>query len=990
MAENTLESIPIYLDQSILPQYAKQAELSLKSIESQPGFSVNLLHVIASTNLSNQTRLAGALFFKNLIRRKWINEDGEYLLPIEDINQVKLEIIDIMIKLPNNLQIQIGESISLIAESDFPNNWTNLIDELISKLSNDDFILNKGILLVAHSIFKKWRPLFRSDELFLEIKMVLDKFCQPFLSLLIKVDQLIDESLKENNKANLQILFENLLLLIQIYYDLNCQDIPEFFEDNLLTGMNIVHKYLQIQIPILIDQDSDDDIDVVIKVKTSILELILLYINRYAEEFEPLIEIFITTVWVLINEFVTKQQKFDLLVVKALSFLTSITKISKFQKFFDNETSLNEIIEKIILPNIYFREIDEENFEDEPIIYVRSDLEGSDFDTRRKSATDFLRELKEVNTELLTNTVMNYVNRFLNEKNNWRNKDIAIYLFSALAAKGSVTNVGVTSTNVLVDVVKFFSDYIANDLVNSNSHPILKTDAIKFILTFRNQLTKEQLITTIPLLINHLSNDNPVVYTYSAITIEKLLSMTSFTDINHTPIFNKSDIQPYINDLLNNLFKLVLIDNSQVPEKLAENEFLMKSIMRVLNTSEDLINKDFKVTIINQLLSILQIILKNPSNPKFNHYLFECLGLLIKFSDTSNTPDSVKIPQYISLILPSLLSILAEDVQEFVPYIFQVLAFLLELLPSSDPLPENYKNLIKPLLSPAVWEFRGNVPGVTRLLIAILEQDPSIFSVSAETITPLLGVFQKLIASKVNDNYGFDLLESILLNVSLPFLQAYLSQISILLLTRLKNSRTDKFIKKFVVFLTSLCCVPLNQALYVKTSQAINANFIIQFIDSAQPGVFQQIYNSFILPTTSNLNNLQDKKLSILGLSELVNSDPFTKGNYSSLIIPTIEILCKNLNSFIGIQNSATTSTAATASVHAVAINELDLESASFGSQFSKIVSIQTKPFDPLSNVKNSDLDTIKMGAVSNINKLSSTGILNQLSNESKQILSSI
>lgn len=988
MAENTLESIPVYLDQSILPQYAKQAELSLKSIEAKPGFAVNLLHVIASTNLSNQTRLAGALFFKNLVRRKWVNEDGEYLLPIEDINQVKLEIIDVMIKLPNNLQIQIGESISLIAESDFPNNWTNLIDELISKLSNEDFILNKGILLVAHSIFKKWRPLFRSDELFLEIKMVLDKFCQPFLSLLLKVDQLIDESLKENNKANLQILFENLLLLIQIYYDLNCQDIPEFFEDNLLTGMNIIHKYLQIQVPILIDQDSDDDIDVVIKVKTSILELISLYINRYAEEFDPLIEIFITTVWTLINDFVTKQQKFDLLVVKALSFLTAITKISKFQKFFDNENSLNEIIEKIILPNIYFREIDEENFEDEPIIYVRSDLEGSDFDTRRKSATDFLRELKEVNTESLTNTVMNYVNRFLNEKNNWRNKDIAIYLFSALAAKGSITNVGVTSTNVLVDVVKFFSDYIANDLVNSNAHPILKTDAIKFILTFRNQLTKEQLITTIPLLINHLGNDNPVVYTYSAITIEKLLSMTSFTDVNHTPIFNKSDIQPYVNDLLNNLFKLVLIDNSQVPEKLAENEFLMKSIMRVLNTSEDLIDKNFKITIIEQLLNILQIILKNPSNPKFNHYIFECLGLLIKFSDTSNTPNSVRIPQYISIILPPLLSILAEDVQEFASYIFQILAFLLELLPNSDALPDNYKTLIKPLLSPAVWEYRGNIPGVTRLLIAILEQDPRIFSVNAESITPLLGVFQKLIASKVNDNYGFDLLESILLNVSIPFLQAYLSQISILLLTRLKNSRTDKFIKKFVVFLTSLCCIPLNQELYIRTGQTINATFVIQFIDSAQPGVFQQIYNSFILPTTSNLNNLQDKKLSILGLSELVKSDPFTKGNYSNLIVPTVETLCKNLNLFIGIQNSSSSSTAATS--HAVAINELDLESAAFGSQFSKIVSIQTKSFDPLSNVKSSDLDTIKMGAISNINDLSSTGILNQLSNESKQILSSI
>lgn len=987
MAQNTLESIPTILDQSIHPQFAKQAEAQLKSLEPNQGFSVNLLHIVALTNLSIQTRLAGALFFKNLIKRKWINEDGEYLLPLDDINQIKTQILDVMINLPNNLQIQIGESISIIAESDFPHNWQNLIDELVSKLSTTDFVLNKGILLVAHSIFKKWRPLFRSDELFLEIKMVLDKFAQPFLSLLIKVDELIQQSLS-NDKASLEIYFENLLLLTQIYYDLNCQDIPEFFEDNLSIGMNIMHKYLQLSTPLLTDADDDENIDIAIKVKTSIVELILLYISRYAEEFDPLIEQFITTVWNLINQYVTKQQKYDLLVVKSLTFLTSISKISKYQYYFNNESSLKEIIEKIILPNIYFREVDEELFEDEPINYVRSDLEGSDFDTRRKSATDFLRELKEVNTELLTSTVMTYVNQFLNLGDDWKNKDVAIYLFSSLAAKGSVTNIGVTSTNVLIDVVEFFSNNIANDLVSDQAHLNLKTDAIKYIFTFRNQLTKDQLLTTIPLLINHLNNPNPVVYTYSAITIEKLLSMTNFTD--HSPVFTKSDIQPFVNDLLTNLFRLVLSNNSS-PEKLAENEFLIKSIMRVLNTAEDIIDPQFKITIINQMLQILQLISKNPSNPKFTHYIFESLGLLIKFSDSSNISDDQRIPQYIQLILPSLLSILGDDVQEFVPYVFQILAFLLELLPSSSPLPDDYKNLIKPLLSPIVWEFRGNIPGIFRLLIAILEQEPQVFASSEADLTPLLGVFQKLIASKANDQYGFDLLQVILLKIPLNILSNYLNQIGILLLTRLKNSRTDKFIKKFVVFLTSLCCIPLNPV-YEEIGKSINADFIVQFIDSVQPGVFQLIYNNFILPTTGTLVNSQDKKVATLGLSELINSKSL-KENYTSLVIPTIEALCKNLNSLSGIQkstNNAVLGNTLSSETASIAINELDLESFSFGSQFSKIVSIQKKPFDPLPSVKSNDQQSIRFGAISNIKKLGDTGVLNQLSDEAKSVLNSM
>lgn len=986
MAGHSLEEIATYLDQSILPQYAKQAETQLKTIESQPGFSINLLHVVSSTNLSPATRLAGALFFKNLVKRKWVNEDGEYLLPVDDINAIKRDILDIMIKLPNQLQIQIGESISLIAESDFPHNWTNLIDELVGKLSLTDFVLNKGILLVAHSIFKKWRPLFRSDELFLEIKMVLDKFSQPFLALLVKVDELIIGALNSQDKASLGIYFENLLLLIQIYYDLNSQDIPEFFEDNLSTGFDILYKYLELDTKLISDPESDDEIDNLIKVKTAVIELLLLYISRYAEEFKPLTDKFINAVWQLINSFVTKQKKYDLLVVKSLSFLTSVTKMADYQHYFNNESSLKEIIEKIILPNIYFREIDEEMFEDEPINYVRSDLEGSDFDTRRKSATDFLRELKEVNSELLTNTVMTYVDQFLSHSD-WRNKDIAIYLFSSLAAKGNVTNVGVTSTNVLVDVVKFFTGYIANDLVSQDSHPILKTDAIKYIFTFRNQLTKEQLITTIPLLLNHFQNPNPVVYTYSAITIEKLLSMTDFSDASHSPVFNKTDIQPYTSDLLTNLFRLILLHNES-PEKLAENEFLIKGVVKVLNTAEDLIDSSFKITLIEQLLLILKNISKNPSNPKFTHYVFESLGLLIKYG--GNT--SERISQYTTIILPTLLEILGDDVQEFVPYIFQILAFLLEEYPSSAPLPQEYQNLIKPLLSPVVWEFRGNIPGITRLLVAILQQDPAIFGNSEASLTPLLGVFQKLISSKVNDVYGFDLLESILLNIPANVLEKFLGQIAVLLLTRLKNSRTEKYIRKFTVLVTSLSCVPLNELLSRKTSGHINANFVIQFIDSVQPGVFQQIYNSFILPTAGNLANLQDRKLATLGLSQFINSDAFTKGAYTSLVIPTIEQLTKTLSNFGGLLKSASAVGNTISGTHstAVAVNELDLESSAFGSQFSKLVSIQIAPFDPLPTVKSSDQSAIRYGTLSNIKKLESLGVLSQVSSESQQVLASI
>ena len=46
-------------------------------------------------------------------------------------------------------------------------------------------MVNNGVLSVAHSIFKRWRPLYRSDSLYEEINHVLGKFGKPFLALLI-------------------------------------------------------------------------------------------------------------------------------------------------------------------------------------------------------------------------------------------------------------------------------------------------------------------------------------------------------------------------------------------------------------------------------------------------------------------------------------------------------------------------------------------------------------------------------------------------------------------------------------------------------------------------------------------------------------------------------------------------------------------------------------------------------------------------------------
>lgn len=55
---------------------------------------------------------------------------------------------------------------------------------------------------------------------------------------------------------------------------------------------------------------------------------------------------------------------------------------------------------------------------------------------------------------------------------------------------------GVVSANVRVDIVQFFSEHVAQDLqdTSGNVHPILTVDAIRFLYSFRNQVSNATLL----------------------------------------------------------------------------------------------------------------------------------------------------------------------------------------------------------------------------------------------------------------------------------------------------------------------------------------------------------------------------------------------------------------------------------------------------------------------------------------------------------------
>ena len=142
-----------------------------------------------------------------------------------------------------------------------------------------------------------------------------------------------------------------------------------------------------------------------------------------------------------------------------------------------------------------FRDADEELFEDNPEEYIRKDIEGSDLDTRRRSASDLVRGLCKFYEKDVTNIFSQYVSAMLQQyqqNKNWKSKDAAIYIVTSIAAKKSTSKHGTTDTNSLVNLDGFFKEQIAPDLISSNinEYPVLKADAVKYIITFRSIVSK--------------------------------------------------------------------------------------------------------------------------------------------------------------------------------------------------------------------------------------------------------------------------------------------------------------------------------------------------------------------------------------------------------------------------------------------------------------------------------------------------------------------
>ncbi|KAI4328926.1 hypothetical protein L6164_021240 [Bauhinia variegata] len=838
------------------PEPRRRAESSLAEAAGRPNYGLAVLRLVAEPSIDDQIRQAAAVNFKNHLRVRWVPatpDDGNApsFAPILDPEkqQIKSLIVPLMLSATPKIQSQLSEALAVIGKHDFPKSWPALLPELISNLQKasqaSDYASINGILGTANSIFKKFRFQYKTNDLLLDLKYCLDNFAAPLLEIFLKTASLIDLGANSGAPAaNLCPLFESQRLCCKIFYSLNFQELPEFFEDHMKEWMTEFRKYLTTSYPAL-ESSGPDGVALVDELRAAVCENINLYMEKNEEEFQGYLNDFALAVWTLLGS-VSQSPSRDQLVITAIKFLTTVS-TSVHHILFASEGVIPQICQFIVIPNVRLREDDEELFEMNYIEFIRRDMEGSDLDTRRRIACELLKGIAthygDAVRSIISAQIQILLNSFAtNPMANWKDKDCAIYLVVSLATKKA--GASYVSTE-FVDVQNFFESVIVPELQSPdvNAYPMLKAGALKFFTMFRSQISKHAALRFFPDLVRFLAAESNVVHSYAAGCIEKLLLVK---DEGGRARYTSEDIGPVFPVLMNNLFSALKLPESE------ENQYVMKCIMRVLGIAD--ISAEVAGICIEGLAFILGEVCKNPKNPIFNHYLFESMAILVK---RACERDLSLVSVFETSLFPNFQIILG-NVPEFWPYTFQLLAQLVEL--NRPPISPSYMQIFEILLSPETWKSAANVPALVRLLQAFLQKAPHELNQEGR-LSKVLGIFNILIQSPGTLEQGFYVLNTVIESLEYTVLQPYIGHIWSALFRVLEQRRTVKFIKSLLIFMS----------LFLIKHGSSN---LVETVNTIQGDLFTVILKQFWIPNLKLITGAIELKLTAVASTRLICESP--------------------------------------------------------------------------------------------------------------------
>ena len=848
-------------------QYLSQIKMDINALTTFFTYIIN-----KSENLT--LRVSACVFLKNYIADYFYDSSDNAIMhkdKIMDENSktyFKENILQLMLNAENELLPNIIEMVKIIVQgaNGYLIIWPKLMDFIGEILNKHDLSKNRHFYNLITKIIKRYHIESKSDSLFREIIYTMDKICKPMTDDAINIIKFFDSynpSTDNNNQLMMQCL-QIMNKIMSIFYSLNYQDFPEFFEDHLTEWITILDDTLLLpnKTGDLTNMNSSL-LQLIFKVKAKTLKNINLYYTNYYEDIEKFAQQLCGSVWNLMCKNKIIDDNYSKLMKELLDFFKSGFQMGKINNL--QIAQINEIFEYIILPNLSMSYQEKQDFLENPVEFLKIEFEEYDMNSNKYFSINLLQiivnNFPDVNKLIIGPKIVELLKEYNeNKANNWNKKLLAINLLFASCIKTFAHKFGVTELNpqsLYNDIDALITEIFIKEFQTYDSPIIIQVYSLKFLSTFRLQITdKNKLGQIILLLIDILNKCGEITQNACLLCLDLIINMKDI----HTrqsitvEIINNNDI---FNNLISSLLNFICKNT---------NIFAMRCFFRALKLTEDKKLQSLAESINSSMDSILKLIIQNHQNDEFNYYFFETCALIMKklvIKNISNdTSDLTLVKNFENALQNDLDSILKNNVTDLLGYAFQLFAFYLFLTNDNN---EFYQNILNNILTNQnMWDINMKYlypPSIDFIKVILITNKQ--FCESQQIIEYLFKICQTLIENK-SFNHAFQLIEYLINFVSTDLyggnLTQFLKIINEIAMQNLNtNPRVYSEINQEMILILAKLSLKINLKLAMDMINIISQNNSINYLIT-------------MIDEIPNFKNIKNKKMLIYFYSQILVS----------------------------------------------------------------------------------------------------------------------
>ena len=848
---------------SIAYQFLNQIKMDVNTLTTFFSYIIN-------PNEQIRLRASACIFLKNYIQDYFYDSTNNAILnkdKIMDENSktfFKEKILQLMLSAENAFLPNIIEMIKIVVQNanGYLVIWPNLMNFIGDVLNKHDFSKSKHMYELITKIIKRYHIESKSEPLFKEIINTMKYICQPMTDDALNIISCFN-NYNQNTVSNdtMSQFIQVMNKIMSIFYSLNYQDFPEFFEDHLQEWISILNDTF-----LLPNKTSNINLvnaschELVLKLKAKTLKNINLYYSNYYEDIDQYVLQLSGAVWTVMSQ-IKINDNYSKLMKELLDFFKYGFQMRRFNNL--NMDQLNTIIENIILPNLSMVEKERQEYLDNPIEFLKIEFEEYDMNSNKYFSINLLQLIisnyPDVNKQIIGPKINNFLSEYNNDKKkNWNKKIIVINLLFASCIKTFAQRFGATELNpnsLYSDIDSLINEIFIKEFQdNYNSPLIIQIYSLKFLSTFRLQISeKNKLGKIILMLIEILKNCKETTQYACLLCLDLIINMKDLQT-------RKSSTEEIINN--DNIFNSLISSLLNFINK-NTNIFAMRCFYRALKLTQDQKLQSLSDSINASMDSILKLIIKNPQSDEFNYYFFETCALIMKKFEikNNNAIDSTLIKRFENSLREDLNSILTNNVTDLLGYTFQLFAYYLFITNDNN---EFYQTILTTILTnDNMWDINMKYlhpPSIEFIKVILLTNKQ--FCENKNVIDLLFKICQKLLENK-SFNFVFLLIEYLINYVNTDLYGANLTQFlkvtnEIAIQNMTANPTVYSDINQEMILLLSKLSLNINLNLSMEMIKIISSNpikYLITMIDEI-----------------TNLKNTKNKKMVVYWYAQILNN----------------------------------------------------------------------------------------------------------------------